>query len=331
MIEVCLIYDIENVKPDVLDQTPNRLGVFNNCRFTIFNQNNIAELPSEADAVIILNTPFTEIKIKTHKELTFLVSQEATSDRYQWHKNSFHHFAEVYTQWTVNKKNIIPSHGFLTWYIDKNYDELLSVNINKKQRTDKVAYIGNKEAILSGQVKRNNFVEALNQAFSSHKNIAVDLIGKTYNNPIDNKFDCLNQYKYGLAIENTLVDHYWTEKLSDIFLAGCLPFYIGPKNIVDYFSKEAIIQLDYESVENSIQIIEQAIENNEYEKRLESINIARNKILHDYNLCYGFSEIINNKFETMALRKKVDIVFPKNYWDQKQTILQRIKNKLAKE
>ena len=188
MIEVCLIYDIDNVGHDILLQTPGNSGIVNGCRFSLYNQKNINELPNETDAVIVLNSPIADIKIKTCPNLTFLVSQEAPNDRYNWHKNSFKYFDEVYTQWPLTKKNIKPSHGYLTWYIEKSYDELENIDLNKPEYSS-VAYIGNKEAILSGQVKRNNFVEALNQAFSNHKKIAVDLIGRTYNNPIENKFD----------------------------------------------------------------------------------------------------------------------------------------------
>ncbi len=327
MTEVCLIYDNDNIMHDIILQTPKGNGVVNNCRFKLINQNNIDQLPKETDAIIVLNSPFTDIKIKANPELTFLVSQEGTAERYKWHTNSFKYFSSVYTQWPVKKINIIPSHGFLTWYIEKSYDELKSISLEKEQNSS-VAYIGNKEAILVGQVKRNNFVEELNIAFKQDKDISVELIGRSYNNPIENKYDKLYGYQYGLAIENTIVDHYWTEKISDLFLAGCLPFYIGPKNILDYFPEESIILLDYDKVDQSIQIIKEAIKNNEYEKRKEYIEQARNKVLHDYNLFYGFSEIINRKL-ALVESKKIDMFFPGNYWNKPLSFLQKLKNKIS--
>ena len=327
MTEVCLIYDMDNVGHDILLQTPQRSGIINNCRFTLINQNNIDQLPKETDAVIVLNTPFTDIEISCHQDLTYLISQEAANDRYQWHTHSFKYFSKVYTQWPKRKKNMVPSHGFLTWYIEKSYDDLLKLDPAPKKHPHGVAYIGNKESILIGQVKRNEFVEKLNVAFSSHHKISVDLLGRSYQAPIDNKFDTLHQYHYGLAIENTIIDHYWTEKIADVFLAGALPFYIGPKNIYDYFPKESIIMLDFDDVDKSIEIIQQAIENNEYEKRKEAIEIARHKILNEYNLFAGFSTIINEAIKNVE-GKKTNVFFPKNYWDIKPTLIQKIKNKL---
>lgn len=329
MINVCLVYDSDNIKFDILLQTPNCSGEINGCKFHLFSQKNIHELPKEADAIIVLNSPIEDIKLKTHLELTFLISQEAANPRYSWHKNSFKYFNNVYTQWHVRKKNIYPSHGFLTWYIEKNYDELNQLDILDFNRTNNVAYIGNKESILPGQVKRNEFVEALQKAFSN-KNIAIDLLGRTYDNPIDNKFDTLSTYKYGIAIENTLIDHYWTEKISDIFLAGALPFYVGPKNIYDYFPKDSLILLDFDNIENSINIIEKAIYNNEYEKRINAIKEARNKILNDYNLFYAFSTIIKHKINNDNINDKKIINIPKNYWNVKPSLLNRLKNKITK-
>ncbi len=328
MIEVCLVYDVDNIGHDILSQTPKHSGIINNYHFSLFNQKNISDLPKEADALIVLNSPITDINISVPKELTFLVSQEAPNERYKWHTNSFKYFSEVYTQWSIRKNNIIPSHGFLTWYIEKDYDELQQINMDEKLNGNSLAYIGNKEAILSGQVKRNKFVEDLKHAFRDHSSISVDLLGRSYNAPISNKFEVLNKYKYALAIENTIVDHYWTEKISDIFLAGCLPFYIGPMNIFNYFPKDSIITLDYD-IDKAVRIIEKAIENNEFEKRKGYIVEARNKVLTDYNLFYAFSEIINKKRAELPNLKKEQLYFPRNYWNKKQSLWQRIKNKIT--
>lgn len=326
MIDVCLIYDIDNIAHDFIGQTPGNKGIFFDCKFTLFNQNNIDQLPAETDALIVLNSPFTNICIKAYPSLTFLISQEAPNDRYEWHTNSFKHFSKVYTQWPLKKANIIPSHGFLTWYIEKEYDELLNIDLNKPKNAS-VVYIGNKEAILPGQIKRNNFVEQLKETFITDKDISIDLVGKSYDNPIKNKFDALNGHQYALAIENTITNHYWTEKLADSFLAGCLPFYIGPDNIYDYFPKESIIKLDYESIENSAAVIKHAIDNNEFERRINSINLARNKILKEYNLFYRFAEIINNKIKQPSLSSKTQIMLPKNYWNTKKPLWQLVLNK----
>lgn len=330
MINICLIYDSDNIKYDILAQTPNFSGEFNGCKFHLYSQNNSHKIPIETDALIVLNSPVVDIEIKTYPELTFLISQEAANPRYSWHKNSFNYFRNVYTQWPIKKSNIIPSHGFLTWYIEKSFDELTKVNLTENERSNKIAYIGNKEAILPGQIKRNNFVENLQDAFKEHPDFSVDLLGRTYNNPIENKFETLGSYKYGLAIENTLIDHYWTEKIADIFLAGALPFYIGPKNIYDYFPEKSLILLDFDNIDNSINIIKSAIKNNEYEKRIDAINEARNKVLYDYNLFYALSKIIQEKYKNGKLKKKKGIKIPKNYWGIKPSLISRIKNKIIK-
>ena len=63
----------------------------------------------------------------------------------------------------------------------------------------------------------------------------IDIYGFGHN-PLPDKRFGLDQYLFTLVIENMQSDSYWTEKLSDAFLARTIPIYIGCENIGDYFS-----------------------------------------------------------------------------------------------
>ncbi|MDB2522374.1 glycosyltransferase family 10 [Planktomarina temperata] len=54
---------------------------------------------------------------------------------------------------------------------------------------------------------------------------------------MDDKLESLRDYRFHIAIENSSYDGYFTEKITDCFLAGTYPIYYGCKNLDQYFQK----------------------------------------------------------------------------------------------
>ena len=119
-------------------------------------------------------------------------------------------------------------------------------------------------------------------------------------NPISNKSEAMDDFRYHIAIENHIEAHHWTEKIADCFLAYCLPFYFGPPNIKDYFPEEAIIPIDIFDIDGTETIIREAIQSNEYAKRLPAIKEARKRVLSDYNLMNVIADIVETKHQTQG-------------------------------
>jgi hypothetical protein len=85
--------------------------------------------------------------------------------------------------------------------------------------------------------------------FQAHENLKtlnsnVDFFGSGSGNPVDFKISGLKDYMFSIAMENCTDNDYFTEKLIDCFLSGCIPIYFGTKNIVNYFNKDGIILVD---------------------------------------------------------------------------------------
>jgi len=110
---------------------------------------------------------------------------------------------------------------------------------------------------------------------------------------MDDKSESLDDYKYHIAIENFRGINHCTEKLSDAFLGFTLPFYYGCPNAADYFPSESFIPIDIDDIEATRRIITDAINNNEYEKRLPYISEARRRVLDEYNIFAIISREIN--------------------------------------
>jgi hypothetical protein len=101
---------------------------------------------------------------------------------------------------------------------------------------------------------------------------------------MNDKAEALRDFRYHIAIENHQGLHHWTEKLSDCFLACCLPFYFGAPNAGDYFPIESFIPIDIRDVKTSADMIRAAIAGNEWSKRKEALLEARRLAMEDYSL-----------------------------------------------
>lgn len=109
---------------------------------------------------------------------------------------------------------------------------------------------------------------------------------------VDKKAECLDHYRYTVAMENHVAPHHWTEKLSDSFLGYCLPFYFGCPNAANYFPEESYIPIDIEDPRSAAETIRAAMASGEYERRLPAIVEARRRVIEEYNLANVVGDVI---------------------------------------
>ena len=112
----------------------------------------------------------------------------------------------------------------------------------------------------------------------------LDTFGRQTARPLDDKADCLRDYRYHVAVENYIGEHHWTEKLADPFLGLSLPFYCGCPNAEAYFPEDSFIRIDIRDPQGALATIRAAIAGNEYEKRLPALIEARRRVMFEYNL-----------------------------------------------
>lgn len=137
-------------------------------------------------------------------------------------------------------------------------------------------------------IQRKDYTKRTNIVKNMMKVLSIDSYGKNLNNkkwPLGkNKIDIIKQYKFCLAIENSIqtskinkfysddIDiDYSTEKLYDCFEGGSIPIYYGPKNsyiflpnnqsaiVMGEFSNLKDLILYIKKVENSKDILSQYI------------------------------------------------------------------------
>ncbi|MEN6508516.1 MAG: glycosyltransferase family 10, partial [Smithella sp.] len=108
--------------------------------------------------------------------------------------------------------------GHINLGFTKDYDELKA--ITSIDKTKMISVVSSSKTMTDGHRQRVDFALRL----KSHFGNKIDLFGRGLNE-IEDKWDALADYRYHVAIENSEVNHYWTEKISDAFLAGCHPIY----------------------------------------------------------------------------------------------------------
>ena len=123
-------------------------------------------------------------------------------------------------------------------------------------------------------------------------------------NPISNKAEAMDDFRYHIAVENHIEPHHWTEKIADCFLAYCLPFYYGPPNISDDFPEGSVIPIDIFDVDGAEHIIKDSIAQGLYAKRLPAIIEARNRVLNDYNLVNVIARLVAERHVEMTTPEK---------------------------
>lgn len=139
--------------------------------------------------------------------------------------------------------------------------------------------------------------------------------------PLNDKAEALDTYRYHVAIENYIGPHHWTEKLSDAFLGLTLPFYAGCPNAADYFPADSFIPIDMKDPAGAAQIIQQAIMNNEYEKRLPAIIEARRRVLFEHNLFAVLSREIEKRNVAGSQASEHGVIYSRHTLRKKSLLL----------
>lgn len=154
-------------------------------------------------------------------------------------------------------------------------------------RTRLVSVIASNKAFTAGHRRRLDFALRLKARLGDR----IDLFGRGVVTVAD-KLAALRGYRFHVALENTRIEHYFTEKLSDGLIAGCYPVYFGCPNLGDYVPVEAFRPIDIEDFAAAVATLEQAIEERLDETRREALREARRRIMYDHNLFAMLSRVL---------------------------------------
>jgi len=188
--------------------------------------------------------------------------------------------------WAMKHPNLIRRMPCLFWFYGRpttapgktlTYDDLDAMTPTTKDLVVSAA-CSNKRMGHTLHRARYDFVQAVKAAIPE-----LGVYGHGMKE-MNDKAESLDRYRYHLALENHWAPHHITEKLTDAYLGGALPFYFGAPNAADYFPADSFVPIDIRRPAQSIEIIRRSIADNLFEKRQAALAQAKRLVLHEHNL-----------------------------------------------
>jgi hypothetical protein len=245
------------------------------------------------------------------------------------HPESF--YAQFHYVYSCNPKDPHPrvevGAPCLNWHVGLDTDsheyrfgsEHLS-GLKSPQKINKISVVCSNLTTTEGQRKRLEFLDYLKSELGD----SIIHFGRGFT-PIPDKFEAILPYAYHLVLENSQTAHYWTEKLSDAYLGYAFPFYLGAPNIHEYFSPDALIQLNAEDPGQAVREMKSALAGKLYNARQADIERARHLILNKYNIFSLSSDLASKHFNPDAGSQKKVITTHKAFRPFPRNILYHIK------
>lgn len=282
------------VKWPLIRQTPHSSGIWDDCVFSIDQK------VDECDWWVVCEGLAEEERVVCSRQNTIFITLEPESIK-QYSQIFLDQFGLIITsQRCIRHSNIFYSQQGVPWVVGvadfknlneastlKSYDELKKNNSFNKQKLLSMV-VSNKRGT-KGHKERLEFAKSAKKYFGDK----LDIFGNGFSGtgfagiapiPFEDKWDTIAPYKYHIVVENSRFDDYWTEKLTDCYLAGAYPFYYGCPNIGKYFPTESFTEIDVCNFKEAILKIEETIKKNNYGKFKKEIGEARTAILDKYQL-----------------------------------------------
>lgn len=313
-----------------LRQTPGGKGLFDNGKYQFY----INEPIEDPDFLVVRGKALKEeASYYVSRANTLLLTSEpysVLSYPLQYCKQ----FGIVCScQEEIRLPNVVYTPAMLPWFVGVDFSPQRknSVCLNyedirdcQPQKTKLISVITSNKAFTQGHLDRLKFVERLQSYYGDR----IDVFGRGYNDFAD-KWDVLSPYKYHIAIENSSSKYYWTEKLSDCYLAGTYPFYFGCKNVNEYFPEEALTVLDIHNPEQAIERINRVIESDTFKMRQAELLHCKNLVLNDYNM---FNYVVNlcTKLDAQSPKEKITLKPASRFFDFHNFYLYTIGRNLSK-
>jgi hypothetical protein len=247
-------------------QSPDGAGIWNGTRFTF-------DSVETCDYAIVLNYPATDVEVCCPPGHVWAIVQEPPNAYFGPLHRGRRRYARVYTsREDLRGERYIHSQPALPWHVDRDYSFLRTCRAPRKEKL--LSSVTSSKAVSRGHRARLRFVRQL------CTEIDFDLYGRGFCYVAD-KWDALAPYRYSIAIENFRGRDYWTEKLSDCFLAWTMPIYCGCTNITDYFPEESMIIVDIDDP-SATERIREAMANRRWQRNLGAVGQARELVLDRY-------------------------------------------------
>nr|QBK90570.1 MAG: glycosyltransferase family 10 fucosyltransferase [Pithovirus LCPAC104] len=267
-----------------------------------FRWNNIKiTWEDNADYYVIINKPNNNEFFIPNRTIIFHMEPWCYNDSQKWGVKTWKEWSKPDETKFLQVRSHDKYLNNVLWQLNTTYNEFKTKQIQKESHNF-ISSICSSKYFDPGHIKRVDFIKYVDSKEDPNIKIQVfnyDNLHKFKNymgpHPKKNKDFGMMSYKYYFMAENNIEKNFITEKLWEPIICECLCFYWGCPNASEYIDSRAFIQLDLNNFDKSFNIIKKAIENNEWEKRLEIIKREKQKILEYYNFFPTLERVINEK------------------------------------
>lgn len=301
----------------------------------------VDEEADEVDAWVVLEDVTTPQRTKVSPQNTLLLTGEPPSMR-RYRQSYLQQFAHVITCHAslandyVRQPDIQLASQGLPWHIGVDrlnndsvrfaYDDFATAPQPTKRGL--ISVVCSNKTITRDHRARLEFVRTLQQHFGND----LCVFGRGFKE-IGDKWDAIAPFQYHIVLENDSVAHYFSEKLTDCFLAQTYPIYYGCPNVDQYFSTQSLTPIDIHQPAQAISSIQQVIDANLAQTRIDAVRRSRDLVLNEYNLF----AIIRNFFEPrfaadrpQTNRPVEQTLYPRRHkWSLQWAKLQRFHRRLV--
>ena len=194
---------------------------------------------------------------------------------YTWIKNNHNKYKYVLT---YSEELLSKGENFLYYPFGNTLLDESDFNIYDKSKL--VSMMLSNKTFTDGHKFRHQCKQTLNGK--------VDFYGSGVNGIHQYKLISCKDYMFQVVVENSKLNHYFTEKIIDCFLTGTIPIYWGTNKVLEHFDSNGIITFNDS---NELLDIINNLNPDEYYNRIESVrkNFELSKL-------YSYSEdwIFNN-------------------------------------
>lgn len=296
----------------------------------------IDQEPDEVDAWVVLEDVIGPQTTKVPAQNTLLLTGEPPSMR-RYRASYLQQFSHVITCHAalvhnhVRQPDIQLAPQGLPWHlgIDRSNGDRVQYayeDLAKAPTPDKrglISVVCSNKTITRDHRARLEFVQVLKKHFGD--DLAV--FGRGFQE-IGDKWDAIAPFRFHVVLENDSVAHYFSEKLTDCFLAQTYPLYYGCPNVAQYFSNDSFSAINIHQPEQAIQLIQNAIDAQLDRTQVAAVQTSRDRVLNEYNL---FS-IIRNYFSQCLQQGKPceQTLYPRRHkWSLQWAKLQRFHRRLV--
>lgn len=255
--------------------------------------------PYEADYLIVYNTPTVMLRFPAEKTFFFKGEpEEFNFSKHMWDKviGDAHFYRRP-----INH-----------WHSMKTYQEFKKMRFFPKKTKDLSWVITNygdgtqgpELQILEGQHLRMEF---LKRFLDEHPN-KMYLYGRGLNNfykkqdirfcggELTDKWDGVRDFRYTISFESSWQEGYFTGKIIDGILAGCMPIYWGCPDLERYLPKNSFIRVDLRKDMGGVcdEVLE-IVKSDFREHNIDELKEAKRRLLDEYNIFEVFYQEISKK------------------------------------